>query len=103
MTKGNDIMADIIESVKYALEIYRKMQDTDSSEVPKGGSIIDGDTILADIVENADMEVPGLSENLMEIYLKSNDKKSLEDMFECITGVTFEYYVDTCIESTRFV
>ena len=96
MTKGNDIMT-LIENVEYALKTYKELNHN-----PPNEPYINGDTILADIVENADMEVPGLCENLLNIYLKSNDKKSLEDMFECITRVPFECYIDDCIQNTGY-
>ena len=59
---------------------------------------IDPDTILADLVDEVDMEIDGLSSSeLFKIWKKSTDKKSIEDAFYLFTDMTFEDYLDKCM------
>ena len=65
---------------------------------PDGG-IIDADTILADIVEKSDMQETGLADELLMVYEKETDAKhAVKDVFLMLTGISFEDYLDACIE-----
>lgn len=78
--------------IKQALELYKK---------PKpNGIIVDADTILCDLTESVDMRINGLGEELLNIYLKSKDKESIERIFLIFTDTKFEDYVTQCIEKT---
>lgn len=64
------------------------------------GVVIDADTILADLIDDADFEVSGLAAELLSIWDKSGDRASIEQMFCLITGCAFEDYLDRCIAET---
>lgn len=64
------------------------------------GKIKDSDTILADIVNEADMEITGLSMEILETWQNSHDKESVEKLFESLTGTSFEDYLTRCIDET---
>lgn len=64
------------------------------------GYIRDADTVLCDIVQNVDLdfEVTGLAEDLFNIYQKSSDKQAVKEMFFLFTDMTFEDYLQKCID-----
>ncbi len=64
------------------------------------GLITDADTILRNILENNDESDIGLGEELLRIWLNSEDKESIEAMFLSMTGVEFEVFVDRCLQET---
>lgn len=45
------------------------------------GIIIDADTILKDLIDESDFEFPGISQDVFNIYRKSNDKQAVKEMF----------------------
>lgn len=61
------------------------------------GIIVDSDTILADFMHDCDFEVSGLSQDIMRIWKDSEDKKSIEDLFEVLVGTSFRNYLDCCL------
>lgn len=61
------------------------------------GVIIDGDTVLQNIMEQADFEETGISNEIMQVWLDSNDKDSIEKLFNVFTGCTFRAYVDASL------
>lgn len=64
------------------------------------GSIIDPDTLLADILDEADHEVSGLAREIFEIFKKSADKESIKELFFAFTGVEFNNFLNKCIKET---
>ena len=74
------------------------------AENPPGGARIltDPDTVLADIIGDADVELTGIAAELIRIWDGSADKPGIEAMFELFTDVPFEEYLEKAIaESTR--
>ena len=67
------------------------------SQNTPNGRIIDSDTILADIMDDADFQISGISQDIFNIWKNSNDKKAVEDLFEIFTEVKFEHYLSRCI------
>lgn len=74
-----------------ALELYRQTPE---------GQIIDADTILADAVEAADFAMTGLGEETIQIWQRSCDRESVEQVFYNLAGIEFETYLDRCIKET---
>lgn len=64
------------------------------------GRIIDSDTILADLTQEADWEVSGVSLDLFRIFKESSDKQTFLELFYLFTDTTFEDYLKQCIEET---
>ena len=62
----------------------------------ENGVVFDSDTILADIMNEADFEISGLSQEIFKNYIACNDKESFEKLFYTLTGVSFEDYIDRC-------
>ena len=81
----------LAEKAKKVIELQNDTPD---------GVIHDADTVLEDILD--EREVYGDAEELIGIWQNSSDKDSVAAVFACITGVTFEDYLDRCIaETTR--
>lgn len=70
------------------------------AETAPDGFVTDGDTLLCDIMENADFEVTGLAADIFNIWLKSSDRLSVEKLFYTLTDTEFEDFVNLCIEKT---
>lgn len=64
------------------------------------GPYKDADTILADIMEEAE-PVTGMADELFDIYLGSKDKKSIVKMFEAMTGVKFSEFINRIQDETK--
>ena len=64
------------------------------------GFITDCDTILCDIMEEADFEISGIGIDIFNIWLNSKDRKSVEKIFYDLTDVPFEDFVNLCIQKT---
>lgn len=60
------------------------------------GIVVDGDTILADLIKDVDFEFNGLSQDIFNIWKKSNDKKAVEQMFFEFTDMKFDKYLEKC-------
>ena len=60
------------------------------------GVIRDADTVLADIMQNADFEITGLGKEIFEIYKKTSDKEAFENLFYSLSGETFDNYIGRC-------
>lgn len=45
------------------------------------GCIVDGDTILTDLIESNDFELSGMCQDIFNIWKNSKDKKAVEQMF----------------------
>lgn len=62
------------------------------------GVIRDADTILLNVEEVSDLEVTGIAQEIFDIYEHSSDKSAVTDLFATLTGMSFEDYLDKCIE-----
>lgn len=60
----------------------------------------DPDTILADLFSKVDMQLTGTSEELFNIYRRSGDKQAVKDLFLFFTDISFDEYLQKCIEET---
>ena len=55
--------------------------------------IHDADTILADIMEAADFQVSGISDDILKLYLDVENKDDFESLFYLMTDEKFENYL----------
>lgn len=60
------------------------------------GIIRDADTVLADIMEDVDMNFSGVSQDIFNIWKNSSDKAAVEQMFFEFTGYEFPDFLDEC-------
>ena len=60
------------------------------------GVIRDADTILADLLQAADMEVTGIAQSLFDIWKNSSDKASVENVFSLLMDTEFDDYLEMC-------
>lgn len=62
------------------------------------GRIVDGDTILADLIESNDFELSGMCQDIFNIWKNTTDKEAVEQMFFEFTGVEFVKFLKKCKE-----
>lgn len=62
----------------------------------KCGLIYDGDSVLMDIMDDADVEPDEFLE-ICKIYRNSYDRPAVAMMFYTITGVEFEDFLKRCV------
>ena len=60
------------------------------------GLMRDADTVLADIMQEANFEINGLAKDIFNIWRKSSDRKSVEQMFFELTDYNFQSYLEKC-------
>ena len=65
----------------------------DLSTKQPDGMIHDADTILADIMEAADFQVSGISDDILKLYLDVENKDDFESLFYLMTDEKFENYL----------
>lgn len=68
----------------------------DMAEHLPNGLIRDADTVLADIMQEANFEISGLAKDIFNIWRKSSDRKSLEKMFFDLTAYDFLSFLEKC-------
>ena len=89
--KGTDSLILLVHSMDELVEeTIRRHLDTPS------GLIHDADTILEDILMEQDEHIH--AEELFEIWQKSTDKGSVEELFYSFTGTGFAQYLCRCME-----
>lgn len=54
----------------------------------------DADTVLADILEHIDAQISGQAEELFDLFRQAKDKNSFMNLFQALTGVSFEKFLD---------
>lgn len=86
------------ENLITSSKLLSKVEELNEEMISIVGIIEDSDTILADLLEEVDFHFSGFSQDIFEIWKKSNDKKSVEAMFYEFTDVEFETYLEKCIE-----
>ena len=64
------------------------------------GPVVDGDTILCDIMQNVAFDETGLADEIFDIWLNSSDRQSVESLFQIFADMSFEDYVLSCIAKT---
>ena len=64
------------------------------------GEVVDADTILKDIMDEVSFGVTGLSMELLDIYLNSSDRASIERLFYTFTDIEFVDYLQRCVAET---
>lgn len=72
------------ELAEYVMDLSTKQPD---------GMIHDADTILADIMEAADFQVSGISDDILKLYLDVENKDDFESLFYLMTDEKFENYL----------
>lgn len=77
-------------------EMIKEVEELNSNILE--GKIIDVDTILEDLVQNADHEFTGFAQDIFNIWKESTDKKSVEQMFYEFTDIEFDQYLIRCKE-----
>lgn len=85
------IITQLLDTIERVEDLYCNTPD---------GRIIDSDTILADLVQEADWEENGLSLDLFRMFKESSDKQTFLELFYLFTDTTFEDYLKQCIEET---
>lgn len=65
----------------------------DLSTKQPDGVIHDADTILADIMEAADFQVSGISDDILKLYLEVENKDDFESLFYLMADEKFEDYL----------
>lgn len=60
------------------------------------GCIVDGDTILTDLIESNDFEISGMCQDILNIWNNSTDKKAVEQMFFEFVGIEFVEFLKKC-------
>lgn len=68
-----------------------------NSNTPNG-YITDADTIFVDTLSTAEGDYTGIAQEIFDIWKKSNDRSSVEEMFNTILGITFADYLYVCEE-----
>lgn len=68
----------------------------DMAEHLPNGLIRDADTVLADIMQEANFEITGLTKDIFNIWRKSSDRKSVEKMFFNLTDCDFMSFLEKC-------
>ena len=80
-----DFEGTVKELAEQVLDLSTKQPD---------GMIHDADTILADIMEAADFQVSGISDDILKLYLEVENKDDFESLFYLITDEKFEDYME---------
>lgn len=65
----------------------------DLSTKQPDGMIRDADTILADIMETADFQISGISDDILKLYLEVENKGDFESLFCLMADKKFEDYL----------
>ena len=97
--------ADVEEAVFQLVHIGRVNERCERvkylyEHTPFYQSIQDADTVLADLMEAADFDVPEVGLTPILIWQDATDKQSVEEMFYALTDCNFSDFLKQCIEET---
>lgn len=62
------------------------------------GNTIDADFILVELMQNCNYEFTGIAQDIFNIWMRSSDKKAVEQLFYDFTNLEFDSYLKKCIE-----
>lgn len=79
-----DFEGTLEELAEHVMDLSTKQPD---------GMIHDADTILADIMEAADFQVSGISDDILKLYLEVENKDDFESLFYLMADEKFENYL----------
>lgn len=85
---------DVLKVAKMANELLELMENAPA------GVIKDGDTILADIMEQTNFDESGTTQELVTIWKQTTDKEMFHRLFMLFTGFYFEDYLELAIKET---
>lgn len=86
---------EILTMLDQAEELYHQVND-----LPHGGICYDADSILTDYLT----EVPiGMFRELSNTYRTCENTDVFEMLFEMMTGITFQEYLERCLDETRLL
>ena len=86
------------ENLIISTKLLLKVEELNEEIMSIVSVIEDSDTILAELLDEVDFHFPGISTDIFEIWKKSSDKKSVEEIFYEFTDIKFETYLEKCIE-----
>lgn len=70
------------------------------ADPPYARVVTDPDTVLADVVQAADMEVSGTAGELVRLWQKSTDKAGFEALFLLLTDTEFGAWLDMAVRGS---
>lgn len=86
------------KTIEQMLELLDKADKSYADANTEGPKIIyDGDSILRDQGIPVD---PGTYPEISRIYRNSKDKEAVAEIFETLTDMPFDVYLEECIEKT---
>lgn len=86
---------ETLKMLDKAEELYKKFNDT-----THGGIYFDADSILTDYMT----DVPtGLFSELCHTYRTCDDTDVFEALFESLTGISFQEFLERCVNETRLL
>lgn len=87
-----------VDTVHEKIKKIKKMME-------HGLFVLDCDAVLSDIMnegaKNHLLERAGVSGEIFNIYENSRDQKSVRELFEVLTGRSFDRYLSECIEAVE--
>ena len=84
---------------KLNVDTVKELEHAISNSRCSINSVTDADTILADIVANADMEVTGMADELIDLHSAAKDPKDVEKVFYTMTGVEWNTFISRSISA----
>ena len=90
MERKYNVAITLEERIKEVNKLIYNMPD---------GDIVDADTLLCDVMQNADFEVTGLAQDIFNIWLNSSDRASVEALFYDLTDMQLDEFVDICLKN----
>lgn len=92
MNKNKDEMLKMLDKAE---ELYKKVNNTSH-----GGVYCDADSILAEYITDVPM---GMFLELSNTYRTCDDTDVFETLFESLTGISFQEFLERCINETRML
>lgn len=86
---------ETLKTLDQAEELYKKVNNTSH-----GGVYYDADSILAEYITDVPM---GMFLELSHTYRTCDDKGLFENFFELLTGISFQEFLERCVNETRLL